>query len=209
LHPYEIQWAPSLNSGDGAWVIWLPPGCRRVSGTDKVPSSMTAASGLPSGWYLLGLTISSSGTTTVYLTVYPAQQSGQSTLDYFQFSTGSSSSGADYPIARIDGATKKVTQLVTTSIVTGISEDLGISHSLDFTNDVLTSVVSLKGDNGTVIDTATATVSIPTSGGGGGGGGGGTETVLTPGSGIVIKKNGTEVQSTSGGGTFVIEAVYV
>lgn len=201
LHPYEIQWAPSQNSGDGAWVIWLPPGCRRVSGTDKVPSSMTAASGLPSGWYLLGLTISSSGTTTVYLTVYPSQQSGQSTLNYFQFSTGSSSSGADYPIARIDGATKKVVQLQTTSIVTGTTMDeLGVRHSMDFTNGVLTSAVSIEQD-GTVIDTATAIVSIPT----GGGGGGGSSITLTPGSGILINDS-NQVQS---GTSFTIKAVYV
>lgn len=201
LHPFEIQWAPSQNSGDGAWVIWLPPGCRRVSGVDKVPSQ-TAATGLPSGWYLLGLTIPSSGVTTVYLTVYPIQHAGASGLNYFEFSASSSTSGADWPIARIDGATKKVVQLQTTSIVTGTTMDeLGVRHSLDFTNDTLTSVVSIEQD-GTIIDTATATVSIPTGGGGGGGGG---SITLTPGSGILINDSNQAQTGTS----FTIKAVYV
>lgn len=202
LHPFEIQWAPSQNSGDGAWVIWLPPGCRRVSGVDNVPSQ-TAATGLPSGWYLLGLTIPSSGVTTVYLTVYPIQHAGASGSNYFEFSASSSTSGADWPIARIDGATKKVVQLQTTSIVTGTTMDeLGVRHSMDFTNDVLTSVVSIEQD-GTVIDTATTTVSIPTGGGGGGGGGG--SITLTPGSGIMINDSNQAQSGTS----FTIKAVYV
>lgn len=46
-------------------------------------------------------------------------------------------------------------------------------------------------------------------GGSGGGGSGGTALVLTPGDGIKILKNGTEVNSTGEGGTYSVKAVYV
>ena len=51
--PFTVRWAQSENSGQGAWVIWLPDTSQLVM-YDKAyltPSGLTAAAALPSGWY--------------------------------------------------------------------------------------------------------------------------------------------------------------
>lgn len=51
--PFTVRWAQSENSGQGAWVIWLPDASQLVM-YDKAyitPSGITAGADLPSGWY--------------------------------------------------------------------------------------------------------------------------------------------------------------
>lgn len=63
-HPYTVQWAQSLNDGDGEWIIWLPPGHLFIDGKEVDITAaqsggtggMTAAGGdYPTGWYVLDL----------------------------------------------------------------------------------------------------------------------------------------------------------
>lgn len=55
--PYTVQWAQSLNDGDGAWIIWLPPGHLVIDGVEvDASASLSAAGGdYPTGWYELDL----------------------------------------------------------------------------------------------------------------------------------------------------------
>ena len=120
-HPYEVQWAQSLNSGDGSWIIWLPPGHLFIDGqeidvtaptTQGGTDGMTAAgSDYPTGWYVLDITLASSGDTTLYLDVGASRP---------KFGTSSTSMTTPVRIATIKKAqdgSNSVKQIVTSALV--------------------------------------------------------------------------------------------
>ena len=62
--PFTVRWAQSQNNGSGAWVIWLNSGSTHglvlVDGALKaITHGITAATGLPTGWFTMGEVASS------------------------------------------------------------------------------------------------------------------------------------------------------
>lgn len=216
VHPYYVQWSES----NASLVIWLPPACRRVSGTNHEASSeLTAATGYPSGWYKVPVTLPETGLRylTIDRTKYSYETPGP--YPYFQFYLRDStnvSSGAETVVATIDCATKTIKQTLTTALDDGsasVGYEIGLTSGASA--DGITGHYDITAKlfyNHHQVDSDTTTLAVTdTTGGGGGGGGGGSDIVLVPGSGIVIKDaNGNSVQTTSGEtGPFTIEAVYV
>lgn len=88
--PFTVQYAASIDSGAGGWIVWLPAGCININGTEVTPADSggtaleAAGSPYPAGWYKLAVT----DPTALYLAIYARTSSG----------------GAATPLARISGA---------------------------------------------------------------------------------------------------------
>lgn len=78
--PYTVQWAQSLNNGDGAWIIWLPvDSLLDMSGRrlDVAQDLEAAGGGYVAGWYkLTSAMIDSSSGGTLYLNVKRTKTEG-------------------------------------------------------------------------------------------------------------------------------------
>ena len=118
-HPFTVQWAQSLNSGDGSWIIWLPPGHLFVDGQEidvtAAPSSgtggMAAAGGdYPSGWYKinLGQDYTAGDDFTLYLDVGAARP---------VFGIDATSMTTPVRIAKVTDTGKKVVGIVESALV--------------------------------------------------------------------------------------------
>lgn len=68
--PFTVRWSQQQASGSGAWVVWLPDRSQLVLYAGSALSTIggvTAATGLPSGWYTVDDADASS--TAIYLVV--------------------------------------------------------------------------------------------------------------------------------------------
>lgn len=60
--PFTVQYAASIDSGSGGWIVWLPAGSININGTEVVPTdsggTALAAAGTPypANWYKLPVT---------------------------------------------------------------------------------------------------------------------------------------------------------
>lgn len=55
--PFRVEWAQSVSSGSGAWIIWLPSSILTVNGSviDPTKDLDEAKGDYPSGWYVLDM----------------------------------------------------------------------------------------------------------------------------------------------------------
>ena len=80
--PFTVRWSASADSGDGAWIIWLPGRGNLVAVNDTFASTIggvTAATGLPSGWYTVDDADEESE--AIYLVVKVADSTGVATAE--------------------------------------------------------------------------------------------------------------------------------
>lgn len=141
-HPFEVRWSGEANSGDGAWVIWLPDLADAVmyDGSYVTPTGVTAADELVDGWYTvddlgdsgdvyLNLTVPDSGSASAAFASSAGQSATGTTVLAIKIATATASTDDD------DLTTHHVTQLVTSSVTIG-----GNSSTLSATGTVVTSV---------------------------------------------------------------------
>lgn len=69
--PYTVQWAQSVDDGEGSWIIWLPPGGDLfiIDGeADDISADLDPAEGdYPEGWFKLGDILDRDEGGTLYL----------------------------------------------------------------------------------------------------------------------------------------------
>ena len=92
-----MRWSQSENSGDGAWVIWLPDLAKLVQldGAYLTLTGVTAATKLPTGWYTIN--DDDGEATEVYCNVHKPTGSGSHSCT--SFAAGSAGpAGSPMPI---------------------------------------------------------------------------------------------------------------
>lgn len=137
--PFTVRWAQSENSGQGAWMIWLP-GTSQLVMYDKAyitPSGITAAAALPSGWYKIsGM---QSGAEEVWLVAHvPDPDATGSPSAELSDSEGQATTGEsviNLLIAQMetddDTGAKRVKQFVDSAVVFGSGSGSGGTVTLD------------------------------------------------------------------------------
>lgn len=141
-YPYAVQWAQSVNSGEGGWIIWLPGDALLVVDGQAVDvrNGLEAAGGdYPDGWYLLGGVIEGNGTLNldIHFPDPDASATDAPTEIYATFSDGKDAEGGEssqtinVKICDIstdaDTGARSVRQYVTSMIIVGGGEETYIS----------------------------------------------------------------------------------
>ena len=78
--PFRVKWSQQQSNNSGNWVIWLPDLSKLVMYSGAFVSSIsgvTAATGLPSGWYTID--DAQANSTTVYLVITVTDSTGVAT----------------------------------------------------------------------------------------------------------------------------------
>lgn len=130
--PFTVQYAASIDSGSGGWIVWLPAGCVNINGTEVTPADSggtaleAAGAPYPAGWYKLAVTDPSA----LYLAIYARTSSGSATTPLARISGAAPASSA-YPsgygapvVVRICAISGKIVkQTLASAVVINIGAD--------------------------------------------------------------------------------------
>jgi len=132
VFPFTVQWAASVNEGEGSWIIWLPSSDALVVVDDTAydpTEDLDAAGGdYPEGWYLLGDALDPDEGGDLYLVV-----DGESATFASEPSSTSGDTSIKICTASVSSTTeeRRTTQYVNSAIIMGGSGGGGQSYYAD------------------------------------------------------------------------------